>query len=107
MVPRDAHVAAKLRAAGAILLGKANLSEWANFRGAGVPSGLSARGGHASNPYVPLGSPSGSNSGNGITTAIGLAAATLGTEIDGSIVRPSSANNLVGIKRSMGLTSCD
>ncbi|EIW53237.1 amidase signature enzyme [Trametes versicolor FP-101664 SS1] len=105
VVPRDAHVAAKLRAAGAILLGKANLSQWANFHGAGVPSGFSARGGQASNPYVPLGSPSGSSSGSGIAAAIGLAAATLGTETDGSIVLPSSANNVVGIKPSMGLTS--
>ena len=72
IVPRDAHVAAKLRAAGAILLGKANLSEWANFRGI-VPSGFSGRGGQASSPYVPLGDPCGSSSGSGIGSAIGLA----------------------------------
>ncbi|KAI0649775.1 amidase signature enzyme [Trametes meyenii] len=106
IVPRDAHVAAKLRAAGAILLGKANLSEWANFRGA-VPSGFSGRGGQASSPYVPLGDPSGSSSGSGIGAAIGLAAAALGSETDGSIVSPSSVNNLVGIKPSVGLTSRD
>ncbi|KAI8988997.1 amidase signature enzyme [Trametes punicea] len=106
IVPRDAHVAAKLRAAGAILLGKANLSEWANFRG-NVPSGFSGRGGQATSPYVPLGDPSGSSSGSGIGTAIGLAAAALGSETDGSIVSPSSVNNLVGIKPSVGLTSRD
>ncbi|KAI0342226.1 amidase signature enzyme [Trametopsis cervina] len=104
VVPRDAGVAARLRAAGAILLGKANLSEWANFRGS-VPSGFSGRGGQATNPYVPLGNPSGSSSGSGIATAIGLTAAALGSETDGSIVSPSSANNLVGIKPTVGLTS--
>ncbi|RDX52417.1 amidase signature enzyme [Lentinus brumalis] len=106
VVPRDAHVAAKLRAAGAILLGKANLSEWANFRGI-VPSGFSGRGGQASSPYVPLGDPCGSSSGSGIGSAIGLAAAALGSETDGSIVCPSSFNNLVGIKPTIGLTSRD
>ena len=104
VVPRDAHVAAKLREAGAILLGKANLSEWANFRG-NVPSGFSGRGGQATSPYVPLGDPCGSSSGSGIGGAIGLAAVTLGSETDGSIVCPSSFNNLVGIKPTVGLTS--
>ncbi|KAI0649784.1 amidase signature enzyme [Trametes meyenii] len=104
VVPRDAHVAVKLRAAGAILLGKANLSEWAHFRGS-VPSGFSGRGGQASSPYVPLGDPSGSSSGSAIGTAIGLAAAALGTETDGSIISPSNMNNLVGIKPTVGLTS--
>ncbi|KAI0062507.1 amidase signature enzyme [Artomyces pyxidatus] len=102
--PRDATVAAKLRAAGAILLGKANLSEWAHFRG-NIPSGFSGRGGQATNPYIPLGDPSGSSSGSGIGTAIGLTAAALGSETDGSIISPSSANNLVGIKPTVGLTS--
>ncbi|GJE93160.1 amidase signature enzyme [Phanerochaete sordida] len=104
VVPRDAGVAARLRAAGAILLGKANLSEWANFRGS-VPSGFSGRGGQSSSPYVPLGNPSGSSSGSGIGTAIGLAAAALGSETDGSIISPSEINNLVGIKPTVGLTS--
>ncbi|KAI0942921.1 hypothetical protein AcV7_002205 [Taiwanofungus camphoratus] len=104
VVPRDATVAAKLRTAGAILLGKANLSEWANFRGK-VPSGFSGRGGQCTNPYVPLGDPSGSSSGSGVATAIGLAAGSLGTETDGSIVSPSSVCNLVGIKPTVGLTS--
>ncbi|PIL28846.1 transporter [Ganoderma sinense ZZ0214-1] len=106
VVPRDAHVAAKLRAAGAILLGKANLSEWANFRG-NVPSGFSGRGGQTSGPYVPLGDPCGSSSGSGVASAIGLAAAALGSETDGSIVCPSGMNNLVGIKPTVGLTSRD
>ncbi|EIW53226.1 amidase signature enzyme [Trametes versicolor FP-101664 SS1] len=104
VVPRDAHVAAKLRAAGAIILGKANLSEWAHFRGS-VPSGFSGRGGQATSAYVPLGDPSGSSSGSGIGTSIGLAAAALGTETDGSIISPSNMNNLVGIKPTVGLTS--
>ena len=103
-MPRDATVAAKLRASGAIILGKANLSEWANFRG-NVPSGFSGRGGQSTSPYVPLGDPSGSSSGSGIGSAIGLCAAALGSETDGSIVSPSSNNNLVGIKPTVGLTS--
>ncbi|KAH8097013.1 amidase signature enzyme [Cristinia sonorae] len=104
VVPRDAGVAARLRAAGAIILGKANLSEWANFRGR-VPSGFSGRGGQATSPYVPLGDPSGSSSGSGIATAIGLTAGSLGSETDGSIISPSNNNNLVGIKPTVGLTS--
>ena len=104
VVPRDATVIAKLRAAGAIILGKSNLSEWANFRGM-VPSGFSGRGGQSTSPYVPLGDPSGSSSGSGIATAIGLVAAALGSETDGSIVSPSQNNNLVGIKPTVGLTS--
>ena len=104
VVPRDAGVAARLRAAGAILLGKANLSEWAHFRGS-VPSGWSGRGGQASSAYVPLGDPGGSSSGSGIGTSIGLCAASLGTETDGSIISPSQMNNAVGIKPTVGLTS--
>ncbi|CAE6425450.1 unnamed protein product [Rhizoctonia solani] len=106
IVPGDATVAAKLRKAGAILLGKANLSEWANIRGTFLPaSGWSGRGGQATNPYYPAASPCGSSSGSGVATAIGLAAGSLGTETDGSIVCPSSYNNLVGIKPTVGLTS--
>ncbi|THH27687.1 hypothetical protein EUX98_g6506 [Antrodiella citrinella] len=104
VVPRDSGVAARLRAAGAIILGKAALSEWANFRG-NVPSGFSGRGGQSSSPYVPLGDPSGSSSGSGIATAIGLTAGSLGSETDGSIISPSNNNNLVGIKPTVGLTS--
>lgn len=102
--PRDATVAAKLRAAGAVLLGQANLSEWAGIRGV-VPAGFSGRGGQSTNPYFPLADPSGSSSGSAIASAIGLAAAALGTETDGSIIVPSSRQNLVGIKPTVGLTS--
>ena len=103
--PRDAHVIKRLRDAGAIVLGKATLAEWAHFRGAGMPSGWSAVGGQPSSPYVPLGETCGSSSGSGIASAIGLAAAALGTETGGSIVCPSGYMNLVGIKPTVGLTS--
>ncbi|KAI0292041.1 amidase signature enzyme [Multifurca ochricompacta] len=102
--PRDATVVAKLRAAGAISLGKANLCEWAHSRG-NLPSGFSGRGGQSTSPYFPLADPLGSSSGSGIASAIGLATATLGTETDGSIILPSSRQNLVGIKPTVGLTS--
>ncbi|KAI0062493.1 amidase signature enzyme [Artomyces pyxidatus] len=106
--PRDATVAAKLRAAGAIFLGKANMTSWAHFRGGdGTVCGWSARGGQATSPYYPLGDPSSSSSGSAIAVAIGLAAAALGTETTGSIVLPSSRNNGVGIKPTVGLTSRD
>ncbi|KAF8511980.1 amidase signature enzyme [Gautieria morchelliformis] len=105
VVPRDAGVAAKLRAAGAIILGKASLSEWSHFRAGELPPGFSGRGGQGLNPYFPRGDPAGSSSGSGISTAIGLAAGSLGTETDGSIIFPSSRNNLVGIKPTVGLTS--
>ena len=106
VVPRDAHVAAQLRAAGAILLGKASMSEWAHARGR-VPSKFAGRGGQGSSAYVPLGDPCGSSSGSGVASAIGLAAAALGTETDGSIVCPSSFANVVGVKPTVGLTSRD
>ncbi|KAF8161613.1 amidase signature enzyme [Crassisporium funariophilum] len=105
VVPRDATVIAKLRKAGAIFIGKAQLSEWANYRGVGVPSGFSGLGGQATNPYYPKADASGSSTGSGIGTAIGLAAGSLGSETDGSIVSPSSHNNIVGIKPTVGLTS--
>ncbi|KAG8728306.1 hypothetical protein FRC11_011405, partial [Ceratobasidium sp. 423] len=99
IVPDDATVVAKLRKAGAILLGKANLSEWANIRGTFLhTSGWSGRGGQTTNPYYPEASPAGSSSGCGVATAIGLAAGCLGTETGGSIVFPASYNNLVGVK---------
>jgi amidase len=104
VVPRDAFVAARLRSAGAIILGKTNLSEWANFRGK-VPNGFSGRGGQTLCPYYPNGDPSGSSSGSGVAMAIGLAAGSLGSETDGSIVSPSSRNNVVGIKPTVGLVS--
>ncbi|KAH9840829.1 amidase signature enzyme [Rhodofomes roseus] len=104
VVDGESFVAARLRAAGAILLGKCTLSEWANWRGT-VPSGFCGRGGQGTNPYVPLGNPSGSSSGSGIAGAIGLATGTLGSETDGSIISPSSHCNLVGLKPTVGLTS--
>jgi amidase len=101
----DSTVAMKLRAAGAIILGKANLSEWANFRGFFSSSGWSGRAGQCRNPYVIDRNPCGSSSGSGIAVSANLCAATLGTETDGSIVCPSNANSVVGIKPTVGLTS--
>ncbi|HEY4735695.1 MAG TPA: amidase, partial [Gemmatimonadaceae bacterium] len=103
--PRDAFIAAKLRAAGAIILGKTNLSEWANFRSTHSTSGWSGRGGQAKNPYVLDRNPCGSSSGSGGAVAANLCAAAIGTETDGSIVCPSSANGIVGIKPTLGLLS--
>ena len=102
---RDSHVAQRLREAGAILLGKTNLSEWANFRSTHASSGWSGRGGQARNPYVLDRSPCGSSSGSGAATSASFAAVAVGTETDGSIVCPSSANGLVGIKPTLGLIS--
>ncbi len=102
---QDAFIAAKLRAAGAVLLGKANLSEWANFRSTHSSSGWSGRGGQAKNPYVLDRNPCGSSSGSGGAVAANLCAAAIGTETDGSIVCPSSANGIVGIKPTVGLVS--
>src|SRR3954471_22338767 len=102
---QDAFIAARLRAAGAILLGKANLSEWANFRSTHSTSGWSGRGGQAKNPYVLDRNPCGSSSGSGGAVAANLCAAAIGTETDGSIVCPSSANGIVGIKPTLGLLS--
>ncbi|KAJ3567295.1 hypothetical protein NP233_g6459 [Leucocoprinus birnbaumii] len=104
IVPDDAGVVKRLRAAGAIILGKANLSEWAHFRG-NLPSGWSGRGRQCTNAYFPNADPCGSSSGSGVAASIGLAAVTLGTETDGSITCPSSNNNLAGIKPTVGLTS--
>ncbi|KAF9463205.1 amidase signature enzyme [Collybia nuda] len=104
VVPDDAGVVKRLRKAGAILLGKANLSEFAHFRG-NIASGWSGRGGQATNAYFPNADPCGSSSGSGIATSIGLTSISLGTETDGSIICPSSNNNLVGIKPTLGLTS--
>ncbi|KAJ7432102.1 amidase signature enzyme [Mycena galericulata] len=98
VVPEDAGVVKRLRAAGAIILGKANLSEWAHFRG--TACGWSARGGQASIAYFPHGDPCGSSSGSAIAASIGLAAVTLGTETNGSITCPSSNNNVVVIPLS-------
>jgi amidase len=101
----DASVAAGLRRAGAVILGKANLSEWANFRSRQSSSGWSGRGGQCRNPYVLDRSPCGSSSGSAAAVAASLCAAALGTETDGSIVCPSSACGVAGIKPTVGLTS--
>jgi amidase len=103
--PSDAYVAARLREAGAVILGKTNLSEWANFRSTHSSSGWSGRGGQTRNPYALDRSPSGSSSGSGAAVAANLAAAAVGTETDGSIVSPSTSNGLVGIKPTLGLLS--
>ncbi|MCY4508968.1 MAG: amidase, partial [Acidobacteria bacterium] len=101
----DSAVAARLREAGALLLGKANLSEWANFRSTRSSSGWSGRGGQCRNPYVLDRNPCGSSSGSGAAVSANLAAVAIGTETDGSIVCPSSANGIVGIKPTVGLVS--
>ena len=101
----DAPVAAQLRAAGAIVLGKANLSEWANFRSTRSVSGWSAVGGQTRCPYDPTRNPSGSSSGSAAGTAASLCAASLGSETDGSVLAPASLNGLVGLKPTVGLVS--
>lgn len=102
---QDSTVAAKLRSAGAIILGKTNLSEWANFRSSHSTSGWSGRGGQAKNPYVLDRNPCGSSSGSGGAVSANLSTLAVGTETDGSIVCPSSANGVVGIKPTVGLVS--
>jgi amidase len=103
--PKDAFVVQRLRAAGAVILGKTNLSEWANFRSTHSSSGWSGRGGQTKNPYALDRNPSGSSSGSAVAVAANLAALAVGTETDGSIVSPSSVNSLVGIKPTLGLVS--
>jgi amidase len=102
---RDAFIAARLRAAGAVILGKTNLSEWANFRSEHSVSGWSGRGGQTRNPYALDRNPCGSSSGSGAATAASFCAAAVGTETNGSIVCPSSINGIVGIKPTVGLLS--
>ena len=102
---RDAFLVRRLREAGAVVLGKANLSEWANFRSTRSSSGWSARGGQCRNPYALDRSPCGSSSGSGVAVAANLCAVAVGTETDGSIVCPSSVNGIVGIKPTVGLVS--
>jgi amidase len=102
---RDSTVAANLRAAGAVILGKTNLSEWANFRSSRSSSGWSGRGGLTRNPYALDRSACGSSSGTGAAIAANLAVVGVGTETDGSITCPSSVNGLVGIKPTLGLVS--
>ena len=102
---QDATVAKRLREAGAIILGKANLSEWANFRSTQSSSGWSGQGGQTRNPYVLDRNPCGSSSGSGAAVSAAFCAAALGTETDGSIVCPAHQNGVVGIKPTVGLTS--
>jgi amidase len=99
----DSVVAQRLRAAGAVILGKTNLSEWANFRSTHSSSGWSGRGGQTKNPYALDRNPSGSSSGTAVAVASNLCAAGVGTETDGSIVSPSALNGIVGIKPTLGL----
>ncbi len=103
--PRDAFVARKLRDAGAVILGKTNLSEWANFRSTHSVSGWSGRGGQCKNPYATDRNPCGSSSGTGAAISANFATVGVGTETDGSIVCPSGANSLVGLKPTLGLVS--
>jgi amidase len=102
---QDATVVARLRAAGAVILGKTNLSEWANFRGNNGSSGWSGQGGQTGNPYVVDRNPCGSSSGSGASATASFVAAGLGTETDGSIVCPGSLNGVAAIKPTVGLTS--
>jgi amidase len=102
---RDAFLVERLRAAGAVILGKTNLSEWANIRSTRSTSGWSARGGLCKNPYALDRNPCGSSSGSGAAVSANLCAVALGTETDGSIVCPSSANGTVGLKPTLGLLS--
>jgi amidase len=102
---KDAFIVARMRAAGAIILGKTNLSEWANFRSTHSTSGWSGRGGQTKNPYALDRNPCGSSSGSGAAAAASLCAIAVGTETDGSIVCPSTNNGLVGIKPTLGLLS--
>jgi amidase len=103
--PEDSWVAARLKEAGAIIIGKANLSEWANFRGRRSTSGWSGVGGQTKNPYFLDRNPCGSSSGSGVAVSANLCILAIGTETNGSIVCPSSANGVVGIKPTVGLIS--
>src|SRR5207245_1098615 len=102
---QDSGVARRLRDAGAVILGKTNLSEWANIRSSHSTSGWSGRGGQTRNPYALDRNPCGSSSGSGAATGANLCAVAVGTETDGSIICPASANGLVGIKPTLGLVS--
>ena len=103
--PRDAGLVERLRAAGALILGKTNLSEWANFRSSHASSGWSARGGQTRNPYVLDRNPCGSSAGSGAAVAAGLVSVAIGTETDGSIICPAAMNGIVGLKPTLGLVS--
>jgi amidase len=103
--PQDAPLVERLRAAGAVILGKTNLSEWANFRSTHSLSGWSGRGGQCRNPYATDRTPSGSSSGSAVAVSANLCAVAVGTETDGSIVSPASVNGIVGLKPTVGLVS--
>ncbi|OAX34667.1 amidase [Rhizopogon vinicolor AM-OR11-026] len=103
--PSDSTIAAKLKAAGAVIIGKCNLSQWANYRSSNSTNGWTSRGGQTMGAYYPMQDPSGSSSGPGVVSSLGLAAAAVGTETSGSIISPSSRNSLTGIKPSVGLAS--
>jgi amidase len=105
LAPRDAFLVGKLRSAGAVILGKGNLSEWANFRGAHSVSGWSSLGGQTRNPHDRLRSPCGSSSGSAVSVAAGFCPVSVGTETDGSIVCPAQTCGVVGIKPTVGLIS--
>jgi len=105
--PDDSFMVARLREAGAIILGKSNLSEWANFRSDRSSSGWSSIGGQTKNPYDPLRNPCGSSSGSAVAVAANLTVLAIGTETDGSVVCPSGINGIVGIKPTLGLVSRD
>ncbi len=105
IAPRDSFVVERLRAAGAVLLGKTNLSEWANFRGSRSTSGWSGRGGLTRNPYALDRNPSGSSSGSAVAVAAGLCAGAIGTETNGSIISPCAVCGVVGLKPTVGLVS--
>ena len=102
---QDAFIVTQLKEAGAVILGKTNLSEWANYRSTRSASGWSSRGGQTKNPYVLNRTPSGSSAGSGVAVAANLCVLAIGTETDGSIVSPASVNSLVGIKPTVGLVS--
>ena len=103
--PRDAFLVEKLREAGAVILAKANLSEWANFRSSNSSSGWSSIGGQTRNPYATNRNPCGSSSGSGVAVSANLAAVAVGTETDGSVICPAAINGIVGIKPTLGLVS--
>lgn len=105
IAPRDSFIVERLRAAGAVVLGKTNLTEWANFRGSRSTGGWSGRGGLTRNPYALDRNPSGSSSGSAVAVAAGLCAAAIGTETNGSIVSPCAVCGVVGLKPTVGLVS--
>ncbi|MBW3553135.1 MAG: amidase [Gemmatimonadetes bacterium] len=105
VAPRDAFIVQRLRDAGTVILGKTNLSEWANFRSTASSSGWSGRGGQVRNPYALDRSPCGSSSGSAVAVAANLAPLAVGTETDGSVVCPAATNGIVGIKPTIGLVS--